>query len=354
MKIFTRGIRLVWLMGFVLLLGTVLGAGWVFNQPASGTGASVAADPALRGVVGLGYVDIQGGTTFLHPVLAGEVSQVYVADGSEVKQGDLLLSLDNTSQKIKLQEAEIALLAAQQEYADARLLVKDLQHQINIKKFELEAARAGWEAAKTERSALGDGKSVGFEINADRLKSYDRKIDVAAYGVKALEEAVARLKEVDVAGKITLAELQVRAKKETRDLAQYAVFRCDLYAPADGVALRVYATPGDVLNAQSKQPAVHFCADLQRIVRVEVLQEWASKVKEGQLAEIEDDTRHGAKLKGKVLHVSGQMTQRRSMNQDPFQYNDVRTLECIVSIEPASEPIRIGERMRVTIKQGGL
>ncbi len=354
MKIFTHGIRLVWLLGFVLLLGTILGAGWVFNQRASGTGAAAAKDPAEGGVIGIGYVDIPGGTTFLHPVLAGEVTHVFVADGSEVREGDLLLSLDNTSQRIKLHEAEIALLAAQQELVDARLLVKDLDHQIKGKDFELEAARASLEAARAEGRVMESGKKNDLGITTDQLAVSGRKIDAAANNVKASEEALARLKNVDVQGKINLAELQVKAKKEARDLAQYAVFKCDLYAPADGVLLRVYATPGDVLSSQSKQPAVHFCADLPRIVRVEILQEWASKVKEGQLAEIEDDTRYGAKWKGKVLQVSGQMDRRRSMIPDPFQYNDVRTLECIVSIEPGSTPILIGQRMRVTIKQGGL
>ena len=46
-------------------------------------------------------------------------------------------------------------------------------------------------------------------------------------------------------------------------------------------------------------------------------------------------------------------TQRRSILQEPFQYNDVRTLECIITLDPSNQPVRIGQRMRVTIKQGG-
>jgi hypothetical protein len=32
--------------------------------------------------------------------------------------------------------------------------------------------------------------------------------------------------------------------------------------------------------------------------------------------------------------------------------NDVRTLECIVSLEPGGEPLRIGQRMRISIETG--
>ena len=39
---------------------------------------------------------------------------------------------------------------------------------------------------------------------------------------------------------------------------------------------------------------------------------------------------------------------------DPFQFNDVRMLECLVEFDPNSRPVRMGQRMRVTIAQGGL
>ena len=70
-------------------------------------------------------------------------------------------------------------------------------------------------------------------------------------------------------------------------------------------------------------------------------------------AVIEDDTRTGLRWHGKVKHLSDWYTHRRSMLQEPFQYNDVRTLECIVSVDSGGPPLRIGQRVRVTIKQGG-
>jgi hypothetical protein len=110
---------------------------------------------------------------------------------------------------------------------------------------------------------------------------------------------------------------------------------------------------GETLSTQPKLPAIEFCPQAPRVIRAEVMQEWAGRVKEGQAAIIEDDTRAGIHWQGKVKHISDWYTHRRSMLQEPFQYNDVRTLECIVSVDPGGPPLRIGQRVRVTIEQGG-
>jgi hypothetical protein len=85
---------------------------------------------------------------------------------------------------------------------------------------------------------------------------------------------------------------------------------------------------------------------------VEVEQENAARVFIGQPAEIEDDSRTGGRWKGKVVRVSDWFTHRRSMLLEPTQFNDVRTLECILEVEPGEEakgtlPLRIGQRVRV-------
>jgi hypothetical protein len=50
-----------------------------------------------------------------------------------------------------------------------------------------------------------------------------------------------------------------------------------------------------------------------------------------------------------VQHVSDWYTHRRSIMHEPLQVNDVRTLECIIRIEPDQPPLRIGQRVRVIL-----
>jgi multidrug resistance efflux pump len=172
--------------------------------------------------------------------------------------------------------------------------------------------------------------------------------------VKANEVALEILKLSDPQPLVDRARADVDAKEAQRDLAHQAVVECDLCAPSDGEVLRLFAVPGDVLSSQPRQPAVQFCPNLPRIIRAESIQEFAGKIQKGQLAFVEDDTRSAVvQWKGKVERVGDWFGPRRSVILEPFQSNDQRSLECIISLEPGGPPLRIGQRVRVTIKQGG-
>ena len=126
---------------------------------------------------------------------------------------------------------------------------------------------------------------------------------------------------------------------------------CLLSAPVDGTGLRILVGPGDMLAPQPKQPAVLFCANGQRIIRAEVEQEFARGVAVGQAASVQDETTaDGATWNGQVLRVSDWYTHRRSILEEPLQLNDVRTLECLIALDPGQPPLRIGQRVRVTIR----
>jgi multidrug resistance efflux pump len=182
--------------------------------------------------------------------------------------------------------------------------------------------------------------------------------DAAAAVVRKLEAVVraaqAKLKAAeeerpDLA--IDLARANVAEKQTLVQKAQGAVDECRVTAPEDGEVLRVLTGKGDVLSPQAKAPALQFCPNRPRIVRAEVQQEWAARVKVGQEAVVEDYTATALRWTGRVRRLSDWYTHRRSIIQEPFQFNDVRTLECLVDITgPGPGPLRIGQRMRVIIK----
>src|SRR5262249_58804489 len=91
------------------------------------------------------------------------------------------------------------------------------------------------------------------------------------------------------------------------------------------------------------------------ILRAEVEQEFGF-VQAGQAAEVEDYYDSTAfKGKGKVKRVSQWFTQRRTVLDDPMQFKDVRTLECIIEDLKGNTPeddkrgLRIGQRLKVRI-----
>jgi len=343
--------RFVWLLGLFLLLGSVLGAGWVLHQPASGTGPS-STDGNLLGVVGNGFVDIEEGLTFLHPAQPGRVASVWVKEGDEVHEGDLLLSMDNQVAKKQLDEAQGALDIAQIKLQEAQdKLPKKWQIAIEKQKLALAGAKSKLAAAESTLK-MQQELHKNRQISDDQLAVYQHEAKWLEAQMKGHEQALTELTDLgDPAALIEQARADVKVKQAKRDQAHVAFVECDVYAPAAGVILRLFATPGDALTSQPRQPAVQFCPHSPRIVRAEILQEWANKVAVGQVALIEDDTRAGTQWKGKVARVSGWFTHRRAILLEPFQYNDVRTLECIIELEPGGPPVRIGQRVRATIKQ---
>jgi HlyD family secretion protein len=134
-----------------------------------------------------------------------------------------------------------------------------------------------------------------------------------------------------------------------REQARFALEDCSVKAPRRGTVLRVLVGPGDVLAASGKQPAVQFAIEGPQVVRADVEQEFIGRVAVGLTAHVSDETNSNVIWRGQVERVSNWITQRRSIMQEPFQFNDVRTVETLIALDPSQPPLRIGQRVRIRI-----
>lgn len=377
--------RLIWIFGILLLIGTVAGAGWMLNRShASSSDASkdskVTVPYGGKGIAAGGHVDVEPGISRLYPSQLGRVVWI-VEEGKKVKKGDVLLQVDDRQAQAKLREAKLALAQAKVvlkeakiavamaniAYEEAKVYPKKHEAEIKGQQAILEAAEKQKESGKIKlkdalkffdegylklnekNQAVDLFKKIAAIATAQREKLKALKLENPQLKVQLAEKTVELKKQ-----KVEEAQKDVEYKEELVKQAQIAVDQHQVHAPAGGMALRVHTRVGEVLGNNPKAPAIEFCPDLPKIVRTEVLQEWANSVKEGQECIIEDDTSSAYQWHGKIIRVSKWLTHRRSIIQEPFRFNDVRTLECIVSIqETPGHPLRIGQRMRVMIKQGG-
>jgi multidrug resistance efflux pump len=348
-----RAYRLPWLLGLLLLVVTAAGAGWVLNHSRAEDGSATqrpegdAAAP--QGIVCFGFGDVEPRIANLYPVQAGEVVEV-AAEGATVHKGDVLLRLDSQVAAIEAERAKVDWEDAKDQLEQARPAPERHQKLIEQQKKAISIARSQREGAQQELD-VKEKLYKEKQINIETLRGAHAEYDARDAEFEAAQLKLKELKLLDPNLAVTRAERAVRAKELVYQKAKLALDKCVLRAPDDGTVLRVHTCVGETLGAQPKLPALEFCPKAPRIVRAEVLQEWASRVKEGQEAVIEDDTRAGIRWHGKVKHLSDWYTHRRSMLQEPFQYNDVRTLECIVAVDAGGPPLRIGQRVRVTIKQ---
>lgn len=349
MKAKWRPLHVAVYVGLVTLIASTVGAGWVINHSRAGHSPTVASDSAEPAIVCFGYVDGPAGVTALAPLVAGRVTRVEVEENEAVKAGSVLIRLDDRVAQFRLRQVEASLSAAREQLAQARKLPRQQQIKlaqqraaVEALKYRVEGARAvlARKRRQAEREILGLGEADIAEV---LLREVEALSQVEAGKLSELELN-------DPEASVRQAQADVDAKEAHLNEARTAVEEYALKAPADGTVLRVLVGPGDVVGAQAKQPSVIFCPGGRRIVRAEAEQEFARNLAVGQAASIRDDSNGEGSWSGRVIRISDWYTQRRSIMPEPLQYNDARTLECIIELDAGQPAMRIGQRVRVTLR----
>jgi multidrug resistance efflux pump len=335
------------LVGAAVLAIGMASVGSSSRTPSAGSEPAAPA-PAAEPVACFGHVDVKHGVTSLYPVQAGRVIAVPAEENQHVKAGALLLRLDDTAARLRVQEAEADLASARLQLDKARRLPQ--QHQVQLAQMQ-----AAIEAMQNRLAAASHERERKVELQEKDLLP-KAELEVAGDQVKEIEallrgemEKRAELELHDPVADILRAEQEVQARQSRLGQAQQTLDECSLRAPSDGKVLRVLVGPGEMLSALPKQPALLFCPDGPRFIRAEVEQEFAHRVQVGQSATIRDESDDPQVWRGRVSLLSDWYTQRRSVLQEPLQLNDVRTLECRITLEPGQPPLRIGQRVRVLI-----
>jgi multidrug resistance efflux pump len=343
---------------FPILTAAVLASGataaCLFGlRPLAGRASAGTAAPAQVGekkldVVCVGYADVEHGVATLDPATPGRVLRVLAKEGERVQSGTILVQLDDRAARLRVRQAEVDLKAARERNRECRTLPR--QHQLKVQEQQAAVAAAGQRLERARLLLSRRREQLQKElVNPAEVQGAEAAVAELEAARSAEQNKLRELQLIDPQAEVERAADEVEAKEVQLELARNALEDCRLRAPEDGTVLRVLVAPGDMLGPQSRRPAVLFCPAGERIVRAEVEQEFAGRVAEGQRAVIQDDARAGRVWHGRVRHVSDWFTRRRSIIPEPMQYNDVRTLECIISLDPGQPAPRIGQRLRVRI-----
>ncbi|MBA4187277.1 MAG: hypothetical protein C0467_04580 [Planctomycetaceae bacterium] len=340
---------------FVIL--SVVGVTWWQGQKQTADPRSDKTLPDLD-VVCLGRVDGLERAADLDARIPGKVVQVFVVEGQHVEAKAPLLKLDDTQLKLRVDEAQAAVNAADIEIDAANLEAK----QYPIRKATQEAAVT----AATERVVVG--RRVYDEKKAARSfgSITAAELLVAESELKQLEQLEAveksRLEELLLPEKLKLAEpsLKVRAaaaKRASAEIAlkqaQNALDECTLLAPSAGTVLRVQTSVGKTVAPGTLQPAIEFRPDGPLVIWAELEQEFLGRVKPGMKATIRDDARSDSPIwTGKVLRVGRVIARKRSVLLEPGEINDVRTAECVIAIDGDAAGLLVGQKMRARLGRG--
>lgn len=267
------------------------------------TTEAAAGRPAATAVaVARGVVEAQGGLVRILAPRDGLVEQTLVEEGDTVTSGQLLARLDTRQQRLMLDVTS----------ADV-------------------AERRAQLAAVTARATAGAREAL-------RLKSL-----VAADAATRQEADQAATAAVIARGELQQAVQSVRAAEARARLGAYDVNVRAIHAPIAGRVVRRTATAGGF--ATSATPLFVIEPAGPRLVRAELDEAFAERVRPGMHAVVTREFQTGRTYQATVLRVSDVLV-GPALVEDAVSRADARVVSVVLALPPAVD-LRLGQRVLV-------
>lgn len=177
--------------------------------------------------------------------VSGRITKMNVILGQEVKKGDLIATIDSTTQENDLEKAKSQL--------------ESYETQLESKKTDLEVS-----SSKYRRAAnLYKVKS----ISQDEYETAKQEYAAAKSGVKEIEELIKQ------------AKIEVKT-------AETNLSYTTINSPIDGVVISIPVSEGQTVNSMQTTPTIVQVADLKKmLIKPEISEGDITKLKEGQEVE---------------------------------------------------------------------
>ncbi|HEU4574551.1 MAG TPA: HlyD family secretion protein [Chitinophagaceae bacterium] len=251
------------------------------------------------------------------PRVAGYVKAVYVKDNQHVKKGDTLLVLDDRDFKLKVEEAEAALLTAQSNLGAAKAStdaakanIPTYQASVSTVDAQIEAAKVNvWRATQDyERYAnLIKDHSITqqqYEQALAAKQTAERQLDVLEEQKKqaARQANAVAVQSSATSQQIALANAAIRQRQVDLDAAKLNLSYTVITAPEDGIVSKINIQPGQFLQAGQALFSVVHSNQVWVIANFKETQ--LTKMKVGQFTEIEADAFPKHTFKAQVASFS--------------------------------------------------
>lgn len=240
----------------VAAIGILIGisSAYIYSQetPPLPPAFSPAANPYAKGIYANGIVEsdqTQGENINIYPEVSGPITQILIAEGQTVHQGDPLLAIDDSVQRATVEQqrsqAEAALGALEELKAEPR------PENLDVAAAQVENAQATLKNAqdqltKEQQSYDVDPKSVSLE-SLDNARNAEK---IAETSLKVVEKQFALTKAGAWSYDIQNQEKQYDALSKSYVAAAALLAKYTIRAPVDGVVLSVQATAGSYVSPQ--------------------------------------------------------------------------------------------------------
>lgn len=233
--------------------------------------------------------------------MPGRISELTVDEGSRVKKGDKLATLESLELGSEVAKAQAGVFEA-----EARL--KELKagsrpQEIKGSEADLSYADAELEKAKKDLERA-DILYKNGAISASQFDSYKRAHDTTLARKKAVSEKLNLVKEGPRKEEIKAAEYRLKQVEAVLAAVSERYKDAVLYSPVDGVVLKRNSEAGETVGAGMP---VFTIGDLENPwIKVYVKEDKLGRVKLGQTAEVKTDSYPDKAYQGKVTYISSE------------------------------------------------
>lgn len=244
-----------------------------------------------------GYIEAD--YVYVAPVSAGRITEIAVAEGQAVSEGDLLLVLDQSQQQALLSAAEARVAAARATLEN--LETGSRSEELDVIRASLSKAEADLGLARTNLTRSEQLEKAGTVSAA--------KVEVDSNAVASAEAQVSQLK-----AQLAVAELPARSGQQVAAEANLAAAEADaegarinlserqVHAPAAGVIEKLYYAVGEV--AAVGTPIASILPDKALEARFFVPETARSSLSVGQAVTVTCDG--CAEMAATVVHIASE------------------------------------------------
>ena len=173
--------------------------------------------------------------------VSGQIKKLYVKLGDQVKKGDMIASIDSSTQQNSIDNKEA---------------------QLAIYKAQLESAKVALNIAKTQF----DRENALFTKNATSKQEFESAKNTYSANSAKIKELEAQIKQTNI--ELSTAKINLGYTKIT--------------APRDGTVVSVQVEEGQTVNANQTTPTIVNIADLSRVkMKMQIAEGDITKIKVG-------------------------------------------------------------------------
>lgn len=344
---------------FILILAAILYGIWVmfFNHSINTDNAYVGAETAQ-----------------ITSMVSGQVAEVLVKDTQQVKQGDVLVRIDERDAKIQLAQAQAELAKAQRQYKQSQANSSSLNSQVVVRNDEITSAQAqvtkaqaDYDRATLELKRRNELAATGA-ISKEELSKAQSTVSTAKASLELAQAGLAQATSSRKAAESTLAANEaliqgfneastpdVLVAKAHVEQAQLDLERTVIRAPVDGVITRKNiqigqrVAPGTVMMSVVPVSTLYVDANYK--------ESQLAKVKPGQKVTLTsdlygDDVVYHGVVQGFSGGTGAAFALIPAQNATGNWIKVVQRLPVRISLDPkelAEHPLRVGLSMQADI-----